>query len=70
MPETLAIIAALILDRPLCMTCLAAKADLPLGRELEARLERIRRIFEFRSEEGRCRSCGETTTVVSVGRPE
>jgi len=70
MPETLAVIAALILDRPLCLTCLATKTDLPLGQDLETRLERIRHVFEFRREEGRCRACGETRTVVSVGRPE
>jgi hypothetical protein len=69
MPETLATITALIVERPLCVNCLAGKLDLPSRSDLDERLERIRRVLDLRREEGRCRACGTMTTVVSVGRP-
>ena len=69
MPATAAIVTALILERPLCISCIAAKAGEPSAVSLEASMERIRHVLEMRRRQERCRGCGTLTTVFSVDRP-
>jgi hypothetical protein len=70
MPEQTALLTALILDRPLCSSCIAAKTGLTSDLALETLLERIRRVLPLHRDQGRCRACGLDTTVISVDRPE
>ena len=70
MPEQTAFLTALILDRPLCVSCIAAKTALTSKLALETLLERIQRVLTLQRDEGRCRACGLDTTVISVKRPE
>ena len=69
MPGTLAIITAVILERPLCLACVAEKVGLRSDPSLEARLAQVEQVLNLHREEGRCRVCGVRTTVVSVARP-
>ena len=58
MPEKAALIAVLIMERPLCISCLEAKSGLD-RHEIEAYLARIRRVVKVRRSTGdRCRACG------------
>ena len=70
MPERrAAIIAALIVDRPLCITCLATKGGMTES-EAQAALDAIRantRVFSASAE--RCDACGVVGPVVSLSRP-
>ena len=69
-PEPLTVVTALILERPLCVSCIASKTDTPSASSLETALQRIAHVLTVTREHGRCRSCGLTTTVVSiVARP-
>jgi hypothetical protein len=70
MPERVALIMALILERPMCVSCIATKTGIGAAVELEAAFERINNVLELHRQHGRCRGCGLTTTVVSVERPE
>jgi hypothetical protein len=64
MPETTAIITALILDRPLCLDCIAMKAGVSHA-TVEAILARIKKVLTLRRDErGRCRACGTTGVVL------
>jgi len=69
MPATAAIVTALILERPLCISCIAAKAGEPSAAALEASMERIRHVMELYRRQERCRAYGTLTTVYSVDRP-
>ena len=66
MPETEALIASLILERPLCVPCIAMKASISeIG--VEAALARIAPIVRVRREfSERCRACANTGIVVSL----
>ena len=59
-----ALIAALILQRPLCLDCISAKAGLSTA-EVDGYLHVIGRALELRRIEDRCRACGENATVFS-----
>ena len=63
MPE----ITALILDRPLCLECIAAKSGLTAD-QAEALLERIAAPWKLYREPARCRACGEIRRTYSVER--
>ena len=66
MPQTAALITALILERPLCFTCIAEKADTS-ETAVEAALAIIAPAVQVhREHHGRCRACGQTAVVVSV----
>jgi len=67
MPGMDAIITALIRERPLCLPCILKRTALPSLHDVEAALIRMRGILEVRREHGRCRSCGEDNTVLSIG---
>lgn len=68
MTERIAIITALILERPLCFDCLCAKAGMkPLS--VNRLLGQIGRVVKVhRMPKARCRSCGENRPTVSVDR--
>lgn len=67
MAEHAALIAALILDRPTCLNCVATKSDKSLPGVM-AYLKRIRETVTVREEPAdRCRVCGSTAHVISIG---
>ena len=66
MPEPRALISALVLERPLCVSCIARKVDEPSAAALEASLEKVRHVLEVSRTQGRCRACGLLTTVYSA----
>jgi hypothetical protein len=68
MPDRAALITALMLDRPMCLPCIAEKALVSVERA-ESVLEAIATALVLRRETGRCVTCGATTAVHSVGRP-
>jgi hypothetical protein len=70
MSETDALIAAPILERPLCLPCIALKATIS-ETGVEASLARIAPVVRIRRElGGRCRACGQAGIVVSLIRPD
>jgi hypothetical protein len=68
MPDRAALITALILDRSLCMFCIASKSQVTVDRASEA-LAAIASALVLSRDTDRCVACGEATTVYSVGRP-
>jgi hypothetical protein len=67
LPEHAAVIAVLILERPMCLECIASKSSLSIA-EAEPYLQRIGLGLELLVDEGRCRTCGEPRTVFSLNR--
>jgi len=67
MPRRAAVIAVLIIDRPMCLECIATKSALSTI-EVERYLEEIGRGLELRQDEDRCRVCGEPRSVFSLSR--
>jgi hypothetical protein len=68
-PTTTALIAALIVERPLCMDCLVSRADVS-EREVETALSAIARAMAVHRRIDRCRACGSEKLIVVVGQPE
>jgi len=69
MSETTAIVTALIIERPLCVSCISAKAGLT-ERGVNAALARVETVLVLhRRDDDRCRACGSTGAVVSLDRP-
>jgi hypothetical protein len=69
MPDTTAIITALITDRPLCMDCVVSKSG-SASRMVEATLAAIGHVLTLhRDPQARCRACGRVALVVSLDRP-
>ena len=69
MPNRATLITALILDRPMCLDCIAAKSGLPAD-TIDGVLQRIGRVLNLQRTVERCRACGETDVeVASVARP-
>lgn len=64
-----ALIAVLILDRPLCLDCISAKSNIARA-EVDRCLDAIAQApLELRrAENGRCRNCGEDDVVFSLHR--
>jgi hypothetical protein len=69
LPESAALITGLILERPLCLDCLAAKSGLG-ATAVEAMLARVGTVMRLHRWTDRCRACGETRETVSVARPD
>jgi len=65
--DVVPIITPLILDRPMCLDCIAGKAGATL-REAVAALEQIADALNVYREADRCRACDEMTEVLSVRR--
>ncbi len=69
MPNLAPVITALILDRPTCVDCIAAKSGLAAKRAAIF-IERISKVLTLHREVGRCRACGRMDAeVVFVDRP-
>jgi hypothetical protein len=69
MPEKAALITALIMERPLCMDCIVARATATTN-DVEASFLRIQHVMELRrADMERCRTCGTIGVVFSLGRP-
>ena len=68
MPTQAALITALIVDRPLCLSCIADKSGATVERVSEA-LHAIGSALALTSRTDRCAACGTTTTVYAVARP-
>jgi hypothetical protein len=69
MPEKAALITALIMERPLCMDCIVARAS-ATPTDVEASFLRIHYVLELRRAEGeRCRTCGTIGRVFYLDRP-
>lgn len=67
MPDRGALITAVILGRPLCLPCIAAKAT--ESRETTAAaLERIETVVVVRRASERCQACGLETDVLWIDR--
>jgi len=69
MPEKAALITALIMERPLCMDCIVARAT-ATPEDVRASFLRIQHVLELRRGDGeRCRTCGAIGTVFYLDRP-
>jgi hypothetical protein len=66
----LAYLAALLVNRAVCMSCVPDTALIPSADERSQALDRIGRVLVVRREHERSGIWGRTTTVVSVNRPE
>ena len=69
MPEKAALLAVLIVDRPLCVDCVAEKSAI-VADEIEPLLARIATRIAITSAVDRCRACGETKKVYVAFRAE
>lgn len=70
MPENSSLITALILERPMCVTCLSERSKLSLD-ATQTVLTVIGRAVKLRREErSRCRGCERLGEVFYVERPE
>ncbi len=67
MPEVAALITGLILERPLCLPCLATKSALTVT-VVERTIATIGTVMRFYRGPERCRACGVTTNAVWVER--
>jgi hypothetical protein len=65
--ERLAVIAALITERPLCAACISDKSAIASG-ELPGYISRIGSVFAVHDQIDRCRACGRFTTVFLLTR--
>ena len=63
-----ALIAALILERPLCLDCIAAKAELTVSK-VDEYFTVISRALPLRCVKDRCRACGKKVMAFSFSRP-
>ena len=69
MPERAAIVTALIMERPLCLACVAQRASLDES-AAKTILDKIESVLDLRRlNPGRCRACGSMVTVFSVTQP-
>ena len=64
-----ALVTALILERPLCLRCIADKSGLKVE-AAETVIAVIRRSLDVhRQDAARCHACGATAVVFSIHRP-
>jgi hypothetical protein len=68
-PEKAALIAVLIIDRPLCRPCLSDKAQVTID-EVESCLRGIETIIKLKHGIDRCWACRQTPEVFSMFRPD
>ena len=68
MPQRAALIALLIVERPLCIDCIAERAHL-LPPEVQGYFDLIRdHLAVFHEDSDRCRACGIVGKVFSLDR--
>ncbi len=69
MPNLAPLITALILDRPMCLDCIASKSGLSATRTKTV-IQRIAAVLDLHRQIGRCRICGRMDAeVMFVDRP-
>jgi hypothetical protein len=69
MPDRATLITALILERPMCVLCLASRVPTtPV--DVEVALVQIERVLTLTRENGRCRVCGSHTLTLTLRRPD
>jgi hypothetical protein len=68
MSDKTALVTALILDRPMCLSCTALKGGMS-PQEAEEALRRIATVVGLHRALARCRDCGIATSVTSIERP-
>jgi hypothetical protein len=69
MSDRNALIISCIIERSLCLACIAERSQVSEERVVVA-LKSIRSALAFSSQPDRCAACGETTTVHCVGGPQ
>jgi len=68
MSEHAALITVLILDRPTCLDCIAAKTEMGMP-SVRAHLEHIGKIVTVKQEpRERCQTCGNVGHTISISR--
>ena len=65
--DRLGAITMLVMEQPLCASCISSKASVATG-ELPSYLGRIGRLFPVQDDIDRCRACDAFTTVFSFKR--
>lgn len=65
MADRAALIAALIMERPLCVSCISSKTGLTHG-EVESYMARIEDTMAVKQALDRCRTCGSLEPVFSL----
>ena len=68
MPQRSALVTALIVERPMCVPCIAAKSGLGVA-DVTATLAAVGAGLRLHDATGRCRECGRTAAVMSLERP-
>ena len=68
MPDLAALVAALIVDRPMCVDCIAEKSGRGVS-AIAATLTTVQTYLVLHSAVDRCRECGTVTAVFSIDRP-
>jgi len=68
MVERVALITALILDRPMCVACVTTRVEMPLD-ETIAIIELIESAVTVHREIRRCVACGNDRLTVFVDQP-
>lgn len=70
MPQHAALITTLLLDRPMCLNCIATKTEMSVP-TVRAYLEQIANAVCLRQQaRERCQTCGTAGPTVSIRRPE
>ena len=69
MRTTMAIITTLILERPLCRSCIGDKAGMT-ATEVRSALAMIGHVLALRYENARCHVCGTAGPLVSLDGPK
>ena len=64
-----ALIAVLIIDRPLCAVCISQKSGLTVDAIASYLGHVARKVAVNRNRDDRCRACGEPAEVLSMSRP-
>ena len=70
MPEHSSLITALILERPMCVECLARRANMTVEATHTVLAVIGRALALHRDEASRCRGCEKRASVFYVDRPQ
>ena len=65
LPDRVVIVTGLLLDRPMCLDCIATKAGVTVDEAVDT-LVRVTAVLELTSERARCRNCDADTAVFSL----
>ena len=63
MPQITAVIMALIVERPMCVECIATRAQVEPS-TIKAYIDRMRASVRIQDGSGRCRTCGRADHTV------